>query len=294
MALPTGTQPTCLFSESSLGHWLQRCPTNLDSNYDVPPRPDYRCDICGVYGVHFVTLCPRNSDRGSLTAQRRAADRGRNSENADCATTTMVPHSPENLRARGYSLESDKREGADSSDSVKSNELENLPTNSSDHRRPQYQTADALYSRSRKRAAGPDFEDDLYAKRQEVGRLSYSDGSSSPTQWRQGHRVRPRTQRSQELFPERVGHAERQFGLEAREEHGDNGNDSVKMRRDDSMQDLSEDDLWVKKSSHSKSCLTAELEVKLAREEADRFLEAFAIELFNEQAKLRLELRPKA
>jgi len=249
-----------------------------------------------------VTLCPRNSDPGSLIGQRRAVDQGRSSENAETAEATMVPHSPKILQAHGYFLKLNRREGTDFGDSMKIDELRNISVNGSDHQRHQHRTADP-FCFSRKRAANHDLDDDLYAKRQEVGRLSYSDGSSSPIHEIERQRVRPSMQENQELFPERVGHVERPLGPSIREEHTDNSNGSrheihepqaasanvcVKIRPDDSMPDLDEDDLWITESSRSRTCIEAELKVKLARDEANRFLEAFALELFDEQAKLLL------
>ncbi|KAI0152544.1 hypothetical protein F4776DRAFT_670167 [Hypoxylon sp. NC0597] len=53
------------------GHWIQLCPTNMDSRWDTPPPPDYRCSICKKWGVHFATLCPRNEKESSLNKIRK-------------------------------------------------------------------------------------------------------------------------------------------------------------------------------------------------------------------------------
>ncbi|KAI0840722.1 hypothetical protein F5Y06DRAFT_308507 [Hypoxylon sp. FL0890] len=53
------------------GHWIQFCPTNLDSRWDTRPTPDYRCCLCKKWGDHFVTLCPLNEREDSLTKQRQ-------------------------------------------------------------------------------------------------------------------------------------------------------------------------------------------------------------------------------
>ncbi|KAI1180688.1 hypothetical protein F4777DRAFT_258734 [Nemania sp. FL0916] len=58
------------------GHWIQRCPTNLDPTYDVAPPPTYRCGICKKKGHHFATLCPLNPHEESLARQREHAHSG--------------------------------------------------------------------------------------------------------------------------------------------------------------------------------------------------------------------------
>ncbi|KAI1416783.1 hypothetical protein F5Y13DRAFT_153062 [Hypoxylon sp. FL1857] len=53
------------------GHWIQLCPTNLDSRWDTPPPRNYRCSLCNKWGDHFATLCPLNEKEISLTKQRQ-------------------------------------------------------------------------------------------------------------------------------------------------------------------------------------------------------------------------------
>ncbi|KAI0847571.1 hypothetical protein F5Y00DRAFT_263481 [Daldinia vernicosa] len=52
------------------GHWIQLCPTKLDPRWDKPPPHDYQCGICKAFGKHFATLCPQNEYELSLTQQR--------------------------------------------------------------------------------------------------------------------------------------------------------------------------------------------------------------------------------
>jgi hypothetical protein len=54
------------------GHHLQVCPTNLDPSFDSPPGDDYECEICKAVGIHFKSLCPRNTDPLSIIQKRRA------------------------------------------------------------------------------------------------------------------------------------------------------------------------------------------------------------------------------
>ncbi|KAI0387747.1 hypothetical protein F5Y04DRAFT_10804 [Hypomontagnella monticulosa] len=53
------------------GHWVRACPTSLDPAFDRPPRKEYQCTICGKFGVHYITLCPQNTCKDSLTQQRK-------------------------------------------------------------------------------------------------------------------------------------------------------------------------------------------------------------------------------
>ncbi|TPX08476.1 uncharacterized protein E0L32_010093 [Thyridium curvatum] len=52
-------------------HQLVDCPTNMDPDFDCPPRKDYVCKICGIAGEHYIVLCPRNENPNSLTQRRK-------------------------------------------------------------------------------------------------------------------------------------------------------------------------------------------------------------------------------
>ncbi|KAJ1333389.1 Zinc knuckle [Microdochium nivale] len=138
------------------GHWLQQCPTNLDPSYDVPPYRDYRCDICGARGVHFVILCPRNRDPASLTRQRQnMIDR----LGADAAYSMLGPH----RHARGEFA-------------YRSPEPVRLtPPPRRDSQSRLDKAHEALCGKPRKRAASRSQDDDLCGKRRDIGRLSYAD-----------------------------------------------------------------------------------------------------------------------
>lgn len=72
--------------QSSTGHLLKDCPTNLDPSYDAAPPAGYQCNCCGAIENHFYTLCPDNGSRGSLTQLRIQAGittAGRNNNRAD-------------------------------------------------------------------------------------------------------------------------------------------------------------------------------------------------------------------
>ncbi|KXJ85492.1 hypothetical protein Micbo1qcDRAFT_209900 [Microdochium bolleyi] len=141
------------------GHWLQHCPTNLDPSYDVPPYRDYKCDICGARGEHFVTLCPRNREPTSLTRQRQDM---RNKVDTDAEHPRLKHYQSTRDDLSGRTPE--PREATASRRSFQSRLDE---------------AREALCGKSRKRAASRSYDDDRYRKRQDIGRLSYADGATS-------------------------------------------------------------------------------------------------------------------
>jgi hypothetical protein len=60
-------------TDSSAGHHLQVCPTNMDPSYDQPPDKFYICAVCSARGDHYKSLCPKNADPYCLTQKRKAA-----------------------------------------------------------------------------------------------------------------------------------------------------------------------------------------------------------------------------
>ena len=65
------------------GHHLQACPTNLDPAFDRPPDSTYQCAVCHVWGEHFKSVCPRNTDPHCITQKRKALSRGQWQEAKD-------------------------------------------------------------------------------------------------------------------------------------------------------------------------------------------------------------------
>ncbi|KAG4027366.1 hypothetical protein MFRU_030g00030 [Monilinia fructicola] len=72
------------------GHSVKNCPTNMvdihgsntmqniadrikDPAFDKKPPETYKCCICNRYGKHWYALCPRNTDKDSITQRRLAA-----------------------------------------------------------------------------------------------------------------------------------------------------------------------------------------------------------------------------
>lgn len=52
---------------------MQACPTNLDPSFDTVPDSHYICDLCGLEGEHYKTLCPDNTDPLSLNQKRKTS-----------------------------------------------------------------------------------------------------------------------------------------------------------------------------------------------------------------------------
>ncbi|KAB8301329.1 hypothetical protein EYC80_003210 [Monilinia laxa] len=55
------------------GHSVKNCPTNMDPAFDKKPPETYKCCICNRFGNHWYGLCPRNTDKDSITQRRLAA-----------------------------------------------------------------------------------------------------------------------------------------------------------------------------------------------------------------------------
>ncbi|KAK3688397.1 hypothetical protein B0T22DRAFT_439944 [Podospora appendiculata] len=55
------------------GHKINHCPTNLDPSFDKRPSKTYTCKLCKSRGDHYLSLCPLNDRRDSITQQRRRA-----------------------------------------------------------------------------------------------------------------------------------------------------------------------------------------------------------------------------
>ncbi|KAL8371893.1 hypothetical protein RB595_001614 [Gaeumannomyces hyphopodioides] len=81
------------------GHFVQKCPTNLDPAYDKTPS-SYRCHLCNAIGQHITSLCPRNTEKTSLYQRRlRAQQQG---ARPDSRGRTREP-SPSGARDRSIS-----------------------------------------------------------------------------------------------------------------------------------------------------------------------------------------------
>jgi len=48
----------------------------MDPSYDIKPKHGHSCGICGVYGEHFDSVCPENTNYHSLTQRRLRHARG--------------------------------------------------------------------------------------------------------------------------------------------------------------------------------------------------------------------------
>ncbi|KAF7557342.1 hypothetical protein G7046_g6069 [Stylonectria norvegica] len=59
---------------SDNGHFIQDCPTNSDPTWDSRPKPDYTCRRCGKRGHHYITACPKKTQRRSTSTSRSEPD----------------------------------------------------------------------------------------------------------------------------------------------------------------------------------------------------------------------------
>ncbi|KAK7418367.1 hypothetical protein QQX98_003987 [Neonectria punicea] len=45
------------------GHLIKDCPTNSDPFFDLMPKPDYVCHLCGTEGDHYIFTCPKDKHK---------------------------------------------------------------------------------------------------------------------------------------------------------------------------------------------------------------------------------------